>query len=160
VLSSTTSASFNEVKKISGGRLRPPAFSIITRFTMRGSIGTLGRFQRAQSRYCGLVVPWPTIHVKDQLQRLPLRTLFYETVCRWVNHFGPAIAVHERNRWPKPNTTWHLDEVCLEVDGRLVHLWRTLDTEGKMLGVLVRTRWDKWAVLKLALSQTSSSRMS
>ena len=34
----------------------------------------------------------------------------YETVRRWVNHFGPKIAADLRKRRPKPHTTWHLDE--------------------------------------------------
>ncbi len=32
----------------------------------------------------------------------------YETVRRWVNHFGPMIAAHLRKRRLKPHTTWHL----------------------------------------------------
>jgi len=34
----------------------------------------------------------------------------YETVRRWVNHFGPKISADLRKRRPKPHTTWHLDE--------------------------------------------------
>ena len=34
----------------------------------------------------------------------------YETVRRWVNHFGPMVAAGLRKRRPKPHTTWHLDE--------------------------------------------------
>ena len=34
----------------------------------------------------------------------------YETVRRWVNHFGPKIAADLRKRRPKPHTIWHLDE--------------------------------------------------
>ena len=30
----------------------------------------------------------------------------YETVRRWVNHFGPMIAADLRKRRPKPHTTW------------------------------------------------------
>jgi putative transposase len=45
----------------------------------------------------------------------------YETVRRWVNHFGPMIAAHLRKRRPKP-ATWHLDEVYLKIDGRMVYL--------------------------------------
>ena len=48
----------------------------------------------------------------------------YETVRRWVNHFGPMIAADLRKRRPKPHTTWHLDEVYLKIDGRMVYLWR------------------------------------
>ena len=46
----------------------------------------------------------------------------YETVRRWVNHFGPMIAADLRKRRPKPHTTWHLDEVYLKIDGRMVYL--------------------------------------
>ena len=42
--------------------------------------------------------------------------LSYETIRRWVNHFGPKIAADLRRRRPKPHTTWHLDEVYLKID--------------------------------------------
>jgi hypothetical protein len=48
----------------------------------------------------------------------------YETVRRWVNHFGPMVAAGLRRRRPKSHTTWHLDEVYLKIDGRMVYLWR------------------------------------
>ena len=51
----------------------------------------------------------------------------YETVLRWVNHFGPKIAADLRKRRPQPHTTWHLDEVYLKIDGRMVYLWRAVD---------------------------------
>jgi hypothetical protein len=38
----------------------------------------------------------------------------YETVRRWVNHFGPMIAADLRKRRLKPHATWHLDEVYLK----------------------------------------------
>src|SRR5271169_5934373 len=31
----------------------------------------------------------------------------YETVRRWVNHFGPTIAAELRKRRPKPHSTWN-----------------------------------------------------
>jgi putative transposase len=58
----------------------------------------------------------------------------YETVRRRVNHFGPMIAADLRKRRPKPHTIWHLDEVYLKIDGRLVYLWRAVDAEGEVLG--------------------------
>ena len=73
----------------------------------------------------------------------------YETVRRWVNHFGPMIAANLRKRRPKPDTTWHLDEVYLKIDGRLVYLWRAVDSEGEVLDVLVQTKRSKAAALKL-----------
>jgi len=73
----------------------------------------------------------------------------YETVRRWVNHFGPMIAVDPRRRRSKPHTIWHLDEVYLKIDARLVYLWRAVDAEGEVLDVLVQTRRNKRAALKL-----------
>ena len=73
----------------------------------------------------------------------------YETVRRWVNHFGPLIAADLRKRRLKPHTTWHLDEVYLKIDGRMVYLWRAVDAEGEVLDVLVQSKRNKHAALKL-----------
>jgi len=73
----------------------------------------------------------------------------YETVRRWVNHFGPLIAADLRKRRPKPHTTWHLDEVYLKIDGRMFYLWRAVDAEGEVLDVLVQSKRNKHAALKL-----------
>src|SRR6202045_1018636 len=76
-------------------------------------------------------------------------TVSYETVRRCVNHFGPMVAADLRKRRLKPHTTWHLDEVYLKIDGRMVYLWRAVDAEGEVLDVLVQTRRNKRAALKL-----------
>ena len=73
----------------------------------------------------------------------------YETVRRWVNHFGPMIAADLRKRRLKPHTTWHLDEVYLKIDGRMLYLWRAVDAEGEVLDVLVQSKRNKHAALKL-----------
>jgi putative transposase len=73
----------------------------------------------------------------------------YETVRRWVNHFGPMIAANLRKRRPRPHTIWHLDEAYLKIDGRMVYLWRAVDAEGEVLDVLVQSKRNKHAALKL-----------
>jgi len=73
----------------------------------------------------------------------------YETVRRGVNHFGPMIAADLRKRRPKPHSIWHLDEVYLKIDGRMVYLWRAVDAEGEVLEVLVQSKRNKHAALKL-----------
>jgi putative transposase len=73
----------------------------------------------------------------------------YETVRRWVNHFGSIIAAELRKRRPKPHAVWPLDEVYLKIDGRMVYLWRAVDAEGEVLDVLVQSKRDKRAALKL-----------
>jgi putative transposase len=73
----------------------------------------------------------------------------YETVRRWVNHFGRMIAADLRKRCPKPYTTWHIDEVYLKIAGRMFYLWRAVDAEGEVLDVLVQSKRNKQAALKL-----------
>ena len=66
-----------------------------------------------------------------------------------MNHFGPLIAADLRKRRPKPHTTWHLDEVYLKIDGRMIYLCRAVDAEGEVLDVLVQSKRNKHAALKL-----------
>jgi putative transposase len=73
----------------------------------------------------------------------------YETIRRWVNHFGPLLGAALRKRRPRPDTTWHLDEVFLKIDGKQVYLWRAVDAEGEVLDVLIQKRRNKHAALKL-----------
>jgi transposase-like protein len=84
-----------------------------------------------------------TLSFGDVEDLLAERGISYETVRRWVNHFGPKIAADPRKRRPKPHTTWHLDEVYLKIDGRMVYLWRAVDAEGEVLDVLVQRRRNK-----------------
>jgi transposase-like protein len=92
-----------------------------------------------------------TLSLRDVEDLLAERAIgvSYETVRRWVNHFGPLIAADLRKRRPKPHTTWHLDEVYLKVDGRMLYLWRAVDAEGEVLDVLVQSKRNKHAALKL-----------
>jgi transposase-like protein len=92
-----------------------------------------------------------TLSFRDVEDLLAERSIMvsYETVRRWVNHFGPRIAADLRKRRPKPYTTWHLDEVYLKIDGRMVYLWRAVDAEGEVLDVLVQAKRNKRAALIL-----------
>jgi DDE domain len=80
---------------------------------------------------------------------LPVGATSYETVRRWVRYFEPTIAADLRRRRPKPHSTWHLDEVFIRIDGRLVYLWRAVDAEGEVLDVHVQSKRDNRAALKL-----------
>jgi transposase len=42
-----------------------------------------------------------------------------------------------RKRRLKPHAVWHLDEVYLKIDRRIVYLWRAVDAEGELLSALV-----------------------
>jgi transposase-like protein len=73
---------------------------------------------------------WPylrfTLSLRDIEDLLAERgiAVSYESMRRWIIHLGPMIAVDLRKRRPKPHTNWHLDEVYLKIDGRLVYATR------------------------------------
>jgi putative transposase len=73
-----------------------------------------------------------TLSLRDVEDLLAERgiTVSYESIRRWIDHFGPLIAADLRKRRPKPHTSWHLDEVYLKIGGRMVYLWRAVDAEG------------------------------
>ena len=80
----------------------------------------------------------------------------YETIRRWVSHFGPMIAADLRKRRPKPDTTWHLDEVYLKIDGRMACLWRVVDAEGEVLDLPVQAKRNKHAAEDTRLCSRSN----
>ena len=92
-----------------------------------------------------------TLSLRDVEDLLAERgvTVSYETVRRWVNHFGPMVAADLRKRRAKPHSIWHLDEVYLKIDSCMVYLWRAVDAEGEVLDVLAPSKRNKHAALKL-----------
>ncbi len=73
----------------------------------------------------------------------------YETVRLWVLKFGRAYARRIRRRRDPAFDVWHLDEVFVNISGKLMYLWRAVDGEGEVLDVLVQKRRNKRAALRL-----------
>ena len=75
--------------------------------------------------------------------------LSYETIRRWALKFGQAYARKLRQSCPRPDARWHLDEVFVSINGKLMYLWRAVDSEGEVLDILVQSRRNRKAALKL-----------
>lgn len=73
----------------------------------------------------------------------------YEAVRRWTLKFGQAYARRLRTTRPRPDVRWHLDEVFVSINGKRMYLWRAVDSEGEVLDILVQSRRNKKAALKL-----------
>ena len=73
----------------------------------------------------------------------------YESIRYWVLKFGKQYAKRINRRRPRPNCRWHLDEVFVSINGKRMYLWRAVDDEGEVLEVLVQSRRNKKAALKL-----------
>ena len=76
----------------------------------------------------------------------------HETVRYWWNRFGPLCAAEIRKRrvhhrfyslW-----RWHLDEVCVRINGTTHYRWRAVDHEGAVVEVFVTKRRDRRAALE------------
>lgn len=63
-------------------------------------------------------------------------TVSYESIRRWVAHFGSIYARRFRAKRPGATERWHLDEVFVSIANRQV-LWRAVDDEGEALDILV-----------------------
>ncbi len=75
--------------------------------------------------------------------------LSYETIRRWVDKFGSTYAKRIKCRSEGPSPVWHLDEVYTKIGGKMVYLWRAVDDEGTVLDVVVQTRRNTKAALRL-----------
>lgn len=98
---------------------------------------------------------WPcfrfTMSLRDVEDLLAERGIdvTHETVRCWTNKFGPAIARNIRRSRPRPDSTWHLDEMVVRIADKRMFMWRAVDCEGEVLDVLVQKRRHKAAALKL-----------
>jgi len=92
-----------------------------------------------------------TLSLRDVEELLTERglDLSYETVRRWARKFGPIFARDLRRRRPRPTTRWHLDEMVITIAGKRHWLWRAVDDEGEVLDVLVQSRRDTRAAVRL-----------
>jgi putative transposase len=62
----------------------------------------------------------------------------HESIRRWCLRFGADFAAELRKRRPRSGDVWHLDEVFLKINGDLQYLWRAVDQNGVVLGILVQ----------------------
>src|ERR1700751_4906640 len=92
-----------------------------------------------------------TLSYRDVEELLAERALAisYETVRYWVLKFGPVIARRLRRCRPRPSNRWHLDEMVVRIGGKRMYLWRAVDHEGEVLDMLVQSRRDSRAALRL-----------
>ena len=102
-----------------------------------------------------------TLSLRDVEELLAERGIgvTYETVRVWVARFGPLIARRLRRRRGRPSNIWHLDEMFLKIAGRTMYLWRAVDGEGEVLDMLVQSRRDKRAALRLLRKLLRNQRM-
>src|ERR1041384_2111117 len=73
----------------------------------------------------------------------------HETIRQWALKFGQNFANQIRRRLPRAGEKWHLDEVALKIAGKKHWVWRAVDQDGIVLDILVQSRRDKRAAMRL-----------
>lgn len=68
-----------------------------------------------------------------------------ETIRAWVGKFRGQIAKRVRAARKQLIDKWHLDEVVITMRGKKHWLWRTVDSNGEILDILVQTRQNACA---------------
>jgi len=71
-----------------------------------------------------------------------------ESIRRRCLKFGGSFANNLRRRRPRPGDKWHLDEVFIRIQGELHDLWRAVDQDGIVLGILVQSRRNAGAATR------------
>ena len=62
---------------------------------------------------------------------------------------GSVFAKRIKSRAQNPSPRWHLDEVYTKINGKMIYLWRAVDDEGTVLDIVVQSRRNKKAALRL-----------
>jgi putative transposase len=91
-------------------------------------------------------------NVEDLLHERGIE-ISHETVRFWWNRFGPMFAAEIRRRRVDRMRNcrqwrWHLDEMCVKINGEMHYLWRAVDHEGEVLESFVTKTRDRKAALK------------
>src|SRR5471032_405676 len=97
---------------------------------------------------CGCTLPLSLRMVEELLAACGIE-LTYESVRRWAVKFGLGIGRRIRSTALARGDKWHLDEVVVTINGTKHWLWRAVDQHGAVLGVLVQSRRDRHAALRL-----------
>lgn len=84
----------------------------------------------------------------------------HEAIRCWCYKFGPHYAQRIRRKRRPATDKWHLDAVFVTINGQRYYLWRTVDSEGMVLDILMQTRRNAKAAKRFfegVLGKTTSS---
>ena len=104
---------------------------------------------RALSRQCQFSVI--SLGFRDVDERMIERgfDISFETIRKWVDKFGYTFTKRMMSRPERPSPGWHLDEIYTKINGKMIYLWRAVDDEGTILGIVIQSRRNTKATMRL-----------
>ena len=76
----------------------------------------------------------------------------YETVRQWCRKLGAEYARLFRRRQGPLGDIRHLDELFVTIQGQRQYLWRAVDQDGDVIGILLQPRRDQHAAERFFVS--------
>lgn len=77
--------------------------------------------------------------VSEMLEKRGI-SVTYEAIREWGNKFGQQYANEIKRRRSRRGDKWHLDEMCIVMNGIKYWLWRAVDQDGYELEILLQSR--------------------
>jgi putative transposase len=96
-------------------------------------------------RYCRFALGYRDV---EDLLAARGSVVAYASSRQWCRKRGQRYAKALRRRRPRPGDQWHRDAVFIQITGRQHSLWRAVDQDGAVRGILVPSRRDKRAAVQ------------
>lgn len=72
----------------------------------------------------------------------------YETIRTWSIKYGNLYSAEIKKRKPAKGDKWHIDEMCIKMNGQRFWLFRAVDQFGYELDIMLQPRRNKKAVIR------------
>ena len=117
------------------------------RRTFNERTGTPFNFLEVPTDIMFQVVLWRVrykLSLRDLAEMFLLRGFHFthETIRDWEVRFGPLLADHLRKRRRHVGRRWYIDETYLMVKGQWAYLYRAIDSDGRLVDVMLSERRD------------------
>ena len=86
-------------------------------------------------------------------------SVVHEAIRHWTLRFGTEYARRLRHTRGTCSNIWHLDELCLMINGERSWLWRAVDDAGEALDILVQRRRSALAAMRFLRKLLKGLRM-
>src|SRR5271166_162390 len=114
---------------------------------LASSVAGVFKWRQFEPEVILLAVGWYlrfSLSYRDVEELLAERRLHADhvTVWRWVQRYAPALQRCLRRHLKSTNDSWRLDETYIRVKGKWRYLYRTVDSSGATLDLLLSAKQD------------------
>ena len=122
---------------------------------LASSVSCLFKWRQFEPEVILLAVGWYlrfSLSYRDVEELLAERGLHADhvTVWRWVQRYAPEMERRLRRRLKPTSDSWRVDETYIRVKGKLVYLYRAVDSTGATIDFLLSAKRDAAAERFLA----------